>query len=103
MKDSVYRLDEPILSEAEIAAARQESERYLRKWKRRALYSVAAFFLSCGAVAPFSIGQSLHAYVEPFGRVLVYLSMALFVWMGMSVGLAINSWLFVQKRKKGKL
>jgi hypothetical protein len=76
---------------------------YLRIWKKRAIYATLVFFLSCAAVFPFSKGQSLHANAEPFGRVLVYLTMALFVWLVISVGVAINSWFLLRALKKGRL
>jgi hypothetical protein len=103
MSRSIYNMDEPPPSKEERAGAKQDAVEYLRLWKKRALYATVAFFLSCAAVVPFSNGQSLHAYAEPFGRILVYLTMALFAWLVISVGVAINSWLFLRALKKGKL
>ena len=103
MNNSMYNIDEPEPSKEEIAGATQDAVEYLRIWKRRALYSIIAFCLSCAAVVPFSEGHSLHAHAEPFGRTFVYLTMALFVWLVISVGVAINSWFFLRALKKGKL
>lgn len=96
-------MDEPKASKEEVSGARQDAEEYLYLWKRRALYSIVAFFLSCAAVVPFSKGHSLHAYAEPFGRILVYLTMALLIPLVICVGVAINSWFFVRNLKSGKL
>jgi hypothetical protein len=100
---SIYNMDQPNPSKEERAGAKQDAVEYLRLWRKRALYSIVAFCLGCAAVAPFSKGHSLHAHAEPFGRVLVYLTMALFVWLVISVGVAINSWFFLRALKKGKL
>lgn len=103
MKHSVYKLDEPKPSKAEIAGARHDAEQYLRTWKRRALYSTAAFFLSCASVSPFLYEHPLHAYWESFGKYLVLLSMVLLIPFVITVGVAINSWFFLRNIKMGKL
>jgi hypothetical protein len=103
MKSSVYKMDEPPTSKEERAGAKQDALEYLRLWKRRALYATAAFFLSCASVTPFSAGFPLHAFAEPFGRLLVYLSMALLIPFVICVGVAVNSWFFLRALKKGKL
>jgi hypothetical protein len=90
-------------TERESLDARRDAELYLRQWNRRALHATIGFFLVCAAVFPFSKGQSLHAYAEPFGRILVYVSMAAFVWLVISVGVALNSWFFLRALKRGKL
>jgi hypothetical protein len=46
-------------------------------WRKRALYPMFAFFLSSASVTPFLEGHALHAYTEPYARILTYLSMAL--------------------------
>jgi hypothetical protein len=65
--------------EEDVAHARENAGRRLRLWRRRSLYSMAALILSCAFVIPFSKGHFLHAHAEPFGRLLVYLSMALLI------------------------
>ena len=95
--------DESYPSREELAGATQDAEEYLRLWKRRALYAALAFLGSCTSVVPFSAGFPLHRYAEPFGRLLVYLSMTLLVSFVICVGIAINSWFFLWKLKKGKL
>jgi hypothetical protein len=92
--------DEGAISKKELAGARQDAREHLRLWRKRAFYSTAAFFLSCASVAPFSAGFPLHAYAEPFGRLLVYLSMALLIPFVVCVGIAINSWFFLRKVKR---
>jgi hypothetical protein len=103
MKSSIYKMDEPAPSKKERAGANQDAVEYLRLWKNWAHYATAAFFLSCASVTPFSAGFPLHAYAEPFGRLLVYLSMALLIPFVVCVGVAINSWFFLRALKKGKL
>jgi hypothetical protein len=103
MNNSVDNIDEPNPSKEEIAGARQDAIEYLHIWKKRAFYATAAFALSCASVTPFAKGFPLHAYAEPFGRLLVYLSMALLLPFVACVGIAINSWFFLRALKKGKL
>jgi hypothetical protein len=69
--------DERPLSEEEIEAVEQNAKERLRAWKKRTLYSMAAFFLNSTATAPFLAGHRLHAYWESIGKYLVLLSMAL--------------------------
>lgn len=103
MKNPVYNLDEPKPSREEIAGARQDAEEYLRIWKKRAIYATVAFFLSCAAVSLFLEGHPLHVYWESFGKYLVLLSMALLIPFVVCVGVAVNSWFFLHRLKKGKL
>ncbi len=100
---SIYNMDQPNPSKKERAGAKQDAVEYLSLWKKRALYATVAFVLSCASVTPFSAGFPLHAYAEPFGRLLVYLSMALLIPFVICVGVAINSWFFLRALKKGKL
>lgn len=103
MKNYVHNLDQPKPNEEEIAGARQDAEEFLHRWRNRAVYSTAAFIISCTAVYPFLYGHSLHAHWESFGKYLVLLSMALLSPFVICVGVAINSWFFLRKLKKGKL
>ena len=95
--------DEGSISKEELAGARQDATEYLHLWKKRALYATGAFSLSCVSVIPFAAGFPLHAYAEPLGRLLVYLSMALLVPFIVCVGIAINAWFFLLNLRKGKL
>lgn len=61
----------------DVASAERTALERIRAWRRRTLYSTIALVLSCATVVPFSDGEPLHAYAEPFGRMAVYLSMAL--------------------------
>jgi hypothetical protein len=103
MKNSIYNIDEPNPSEAEISGARQDTAEYLHIWKKRALYTTAAFFLSCAVVSLFLKGSPLHVYWESLGRYLLLLSMALLLPFVACVGIAINSWFFLRALKRGKL
>ena len=100
MTNSIFDMDEAPLSAEELAAARQDAKEVLQLWKKRAIYATAAFFLSCASVAPFSKGHSLHAHAEPFGRILVYLSMALLIPFVICIGIAISSWMHVRDLQK---
>ena len=74
---TIFDTESP-LSEEELVEVRE----YIGRWRKRSFYSTVALLLSCASVIPFSKGHSLHAHSEPFGRLLVHLSMALlFVWV----------------------
>jgi|ERR1700733_388879 hypothetical protein len=101
--NSIYDMDEPPVSNEELAGARQDAREYLHLWRKRAFYATAAFFLSCASVSPFLYGHPLHAYWESFGKYLVLLSMALLVPFVVCVGIAINAWFFLRNvRKAGR-
>jgi hypothetical protein len=84
--------DDGPLSEEEIEAVKQNERERLRLWRKRALYSTMAFFLSCASVAPFLAGHSLHAYWESFGKYLVLLSMVLLPVFVCCAGLWWGAW-----------
>jgi uncharacterized RDD family membrane protein YckC len=67
------------LSEKERSEVLQNATERLGVWRKRFVYSGLAFFFGCVAVVPFSAGHTLHDHAEPFGRLLVYLSMGLFL------------------------
>lgn len=98
----IFDVHEVPLSEEEIAEATKDAEETLRLWRKRAYYAIGAFFMSCASVVPFSKGQSLHAYAEPFGRLSVYLTLALMIPCGICVGVAINSWLLLRSVRGAK-
>ena len=98
--NSIYELDEVPLTGEELEAARQDARSILQLWKRWAAYATVAFVLSCVSVAPFSKGHSLHAHAEPFGRMLVYLSMALLIPLVICIGVMISSWMHVRDLQK---
>jgi hypothetical protein len=100
---SIYKMDEPRPDKKELAGARQDAKDLLRIWKKRALYATTAFFLSCASVSPFLYGHSLHIYWDSFGKYLVFLSMALLIPFVVSVGLAINSWIFLRNVTRGRI
>jgi hypothetical protein len=79
-------------SEEEILDAKQDAKTYLSLWRKRALCSAVAFFLSCAFVHPFLAGQALHAHWESFGKYLLLLSMALLPAFACSVGLWWTAW-----------
>jgi hypothetical protein len=79
--------DESPLGDEDMAEVRQYARERIGLWRRRSLYSIAALLLSCASVTPFSKGHSLHAHAEPFGRLLVGLSVALFVASVFCIGL----------------
>ena len=97
----IFDTVEDPLSEDELVATRQEAREVLRLWRMRAIYSTAAFVLSCASVTPFLYGHSLHAYWESLGKYLVLLSMGLLIPFGICTGIAINSWLYLRDVMKG--
>jgi hypothetical protein len=98
--DSIYNMDEPPLSEEELAVARHDASKLLRLWKKRAVFSTAALFLSCASVSPFLYGHPLHAHWNSFGKYLVLLSMALLIPCVVCVGVAINSWSYLRNLER---
>jgi len=96
----IFDASEHFLSGDELLAARQDATLTLGVWRKRAIYATVALCLSCAAVVPFSKGEPLHAYAEPFGRLLVYLSMGLLIPFGICVGIAISSWVHLRDLMK---
>lgn len=96
----IFDTPEQFLSGDELLAARQDATLTLRLWRKRAVFATAALCLSCAAVVPFSKGEPLHAHAEPFGRLLVYLSMGLLVLFVICVGIAVNSWIHLRDLMK---
>jgi len=90
--NSILETGDGPLSEEEVIAVKQNAITRLSFWKKRSLYSAAALFLSCVSVVPFSSGHFLHAASEPFGRLLVCLSMGLFLWFVHCVMLLWRAW-----------
>lgn len=66
-------------SREDLAAVQENAWFRLRTWRRRSLYALAALGVGCAAVVPFSAGNPLHDYAEPFGRMLVCLTLAAFI------------------------
>jgi len=97
---SLFEEDEAPLSRRELATAKQEASNILQLWKKRAICFTAAFFLSCTAVSLFLYGHPLHAYWDSIGKYLVYLSMFLLLPFVASVGIAINSWVYLRSLQK---
>ena len=96
----IYDMDSLPASKEEIKGAKEDARRFLRARTKWAIYGSAAFLLSCASVVPFSKGFPLHDHAEPFGRILVYLSMTLLIPFVITVGLAINAWFFVRAMEK---
>jgi hypothetical protein len=90
--NSIFEAGDDPRSESELLAVRQNASLRLSVWKRRSIYSAIGLVLSCTSVAPFSEGYSLHAYAEPFGRILVYLSMGLLVVFVYCCALMLGAW-----------
>jgi hypothetical protein len=96
----IYDMDEILPSEEELSAAKQEAEKLLNRWKKRAFYSTGAFFGCCASVTPFLYGHPLHVYWNSFGKYLLLLSMALLIPFIYCVGIAINSWVYLRNLRK---
>ena len=98
---TIFDTESP-LSDDEIVGVRHYARERIAVWLRRALYSTVALLLSCASVIPFSKGHSLHAHAEPFGRLLVYLSMALLVVWVYCTGLFWSAWQALRDVEKGQ-
>ena len=90
------------LSDHEMLEVRQYARERIALWRKRALYSTVALLLSCASAIPFSKGHSLHAHAEPFGRLLVYLSMALLVVFVVCTGFFYSAWQALRDVEKGQ-
>ena len=91
------------LSEQEMLEVRQYARERIGLWRKRSLYSSAALLLSCASVIPFSNGHSLHAHSEPFGRLFVYLSMAMLVVFVLCIGFFYSAWQALRDVEKGQV
>jgi hypothetical protein len=89
------------LSDEEMIEVRQYASERISLWRKRALYSISGLLLSCASVIPFSKGHFLQAHAE-FGRLLVYVSMALFVACVFCVGLFWSAWQALRDVEKGR-
>lgn len=84
-----------------VEATRQEAQRLVQLWNRRAIIATIAFFLSCGAVYPFLEGRALHSHWNSVGKYLLLLTMALLVPLVICGGIAINTRAY--RRNLGKI
>jgi protein-S-isoprenylcysteine O-methyltransferase Ste14 len=98
---TIFDSESPLTDE-EMLEVRQYARKRIDLWRRRALYSVGALLLSCASVIPFSKGHSLHAYAEPFGKLLVCLSMALLVVCVLCTGFFWSAWQALRDVEKGQ-
>ena len=98
--NSIFEMNEEIPSADELAAARQDARKSLSVSVKRSLYTGTALVLCCVAIVPFSKGHSLHAHAEPYGRLLVYLAMGLFLVLVICTGLVVSSWMYVRDLEK---
>jgi uncharacterized membrane protein len=89
------------LSNEELVEVREYAREVIALRRRRTLYSASALLLSCASVIPFSAGHRLHAHSE-FGRLLVYLSMVLFVVFVYCNGLLWSAWQALRDVEKGR-
>jgi hypothetical protein len=71
--------NQPPLSSEEAAEVKQNARQRVAFWRKRFLYSCLALLLSIAAGLPFLAGYPLDGYFHPFGRVLLYLSLGMFI------------------------
>ena len=90
------------LSDEDMLEVRQFATERIVLWRRRSLYAAVALLASCASVIPFSKGHSLHAHSEPFGRLLVLLSMALLVVFVLCAGFFYSAWQALRDVEKGQ-
>jgi len=93
-------IDEGPLNKEDIEALKKNARERLRLWKRRALISMTAFFISCASVDPFLAGHPLYSYWETFGKYLVLLSMALLPVFVCCMGLWWGAWRALREIEK---
>ena|ERR1017187_567605 len=84
----------------DVSATVRGAKRLVRHRTKWAIYTTAAFLLSCASVVPFFRGFPLHAYWESFGKFFLLLSMSLLLPFVFFAGRAINAWFFVREVEK---
>ena len=99
---TIFDSDSP-LSEQEVLEVREYAKERIGRWRRRSIYSIVALLASCASVIPFSKGHSLHAQAEPFGRLLVLLSMGLLVVFVLCTGFFYSAWQALRDVEKGQV
>lgn len=97
---TLFDPDATPLSKEERAAILQSAMESVRLWKKWALYSTIALFLSCASVTPFLSGHSLHIYWDSFGKYLVLVSMALLLPFVLCVAMVIQVWIDLRSLRK---
>jgi len=90
------------LSDQEMLEVREYAEERIGLWRKRSIYSVVAVLASCACVIPFSKGHSLHSHAEPFGRLLVLLSIGLLVVFVLCAGFFYSAWQALRDVEKGQ-
>jgi hypothetical protein len=92
---TLFDPDQAPLSKEETAALIESAKVWLRVWKKRALYSTTAFFLSCASVAVF--------WHYPFGGYLILVSMALLLPFVLCVVVAIQVWIDLRNLRRNRM
>lgn len=100
MMQVLFDEDNSPLSAEERAAMIEDAQESLRGWKKRALYSTAAFLLSCASVVPFLYGYPYHAYWDSLGKCLLLLSMALLAPFLLCLAMAAQVWIDLRNLRK---
>jgi len=67
---------------------------------KQAAFATAAFTLICALDFPFLKGHSLHHYWESWGKLLLLISMTLWVPYVFIIGRAVSAWIFLRDLKR---
>lgn len=96
----LYDLDEEPLTGEEQKQIKAQVHRVLARQRRWATIATIAFITSCAAVWPFLAGNPLHRYWDTLGVFFLFVAMVLLVPFAVSLGWALNAWIFARNARK---
>jgi hypothetical protein len=96
----LYDLDQERLTEDEQKQIEAHVHKVLARRKKWATIATVAFVVSCAAVWPFLAGNPLHRYWDTLGVFFLFVAMVLLVPFALSLGWALNAWIFARDVKR---
>lgn len=96
----LYDLDQEPLTWEEQKQIETKIHRVLARQKRWATISTVAFIASCAAVWPFLAGNPLHRYWDTLGLFFLFVAMVLLLPFAVSLGWALNAWIFARNARR---
>lgn len=95
----IYGFDEEPVTQEDLHLIQAHANRVQIRYKKWALISTGAFLASCGLVWPFLAGNPLHRYWDTMGIFFLFLAQILLLPFAVSLGWAVNAWIFARKVK----
>lgn len=96
----IYDFDEEPVTQADLQVIEAHVNRVQARYKKWAFISTGAFMASCGLVWPFLAGNPLHRYWDTFGVFFLFVAQILLLPFAISLGWAVNAWIFARNTKK---